>query len=549
MIGGLSKNKLLFLSGYLVFIFLFIAVFLPFTGGPKTWDELLYLNLSLNTEANPIILFRYTHIYFQKIFIAVFSSDVILASKIFWLFLCGTTAWIIARVSYKLSGSFIAPVVALYFFFMQNLVFQKYPGVTYADFTVMFFGTLMLSIYYGSKSDKIKLSTLTFLFVLVFKCKETSAPFILLPLTVLFKMLRNKEFRSLTTTLYGGLAALLLFILLDAIFLKDPLFSVAPRSFSARAGFDLFVPFERTTDNWFGYILKSTLLMPFIFYLVYLTDTGKSFYDTIVSFVPIFILLLLIVSMISGSWGIEDRYVLPAIPYLCIFGGIAFTRPLYPSNENGIKTALSFIVIFVLAFCLSHLVEKFLTGRFRHFGWENHTLHLGIILPLSILLLLIGFSGKRFIQNRWVYTALIIFPIMLYSASDLKANIIALKRKDAITETEKRFEPFITYKNELRLGSIDKLGVSKSIYNNSQMLGRDEGSLVIMYNVFFNTNSKGGQIKLDSLTSTAQFTPYTKILLSNKDTFLISDSAIPAKFDIKKSGETILLIKKTAYEK
>ncbi|HWY37252.1 MAG TPA: hypothetical protein VNY73_01745 [Bacteroidia bacterium] len=547
-----KKHIFLAVAGYLLFIICFIAALLPFTGGPKTWDELLYLDLSLNPKAMPIVLFRYTHIYFQKLFLLFFSGNVLLASKVFWLFLVGTSAWLIFRLTYLLSGkNLAAPFIAVYFFFMQSLVFQKYVGVTYADFTVMFFGVCMLSLYYTGLSDKVKLFCLSFLFVLAFKTKETSAPFILLPIAIFLQAVKEHGLKFILHAITGGISAILLFILLDAVFLKQPFFSLSPSSFSARASFDLFTEFERTQDNWMSYILRSTLLVPFIFYLKTLFESkDKTIYEQLVYIVPMFVILLLVISMISGNWGIEDRYVLPAIPYICIFGGLSVFKSNLQENNNKLTTIIPYLVLFLVAFGLSHFIEKYAVNHFRSLGWDNSTLHFGVFLPASLLLLFLGFIFQKKQGNLWLLNFLVIFPLVFYSATDLKGNIISLKRKDNVTESDLRFVPFATFKSDLQLKQGEKLLVSKNIYTNELMLGRDQKSLTWMYNIFFCTSTEPSVVRLDSVTSATQFLSYNRVLLDKEDKKLLdSMENITTQFEMKNAGNIILLIKKPAYEK
>jgi hypothetical protein len=521
---------------------------LPFTGGPQTWDELLYLDLSLNLKAEPTVLFRYTHVYFQRIFLSLFPNDIFLGSKVFWLFLTGTTGWLVFQLTYRLSGkNLVTAIIAVYFLLIQKLIFQKYTGVTYADFTVMFLGALMLSLYFSDLSSKTKLFILSFLSVLIFKTKETSLPFMILPLALLVTEIKGFKFSKIMPAIIGGLSGIVLFLLLDTLLLKQPFFSVSPSNFSKRTAFDLFQKFERSEDNWLNYILRSSLIIPFLFYFkTFFELKNKSLSNILVYSVPLTGVVLLVLTMITGNWGIEDRYILPYIPALCIFSALSIvTTNVAIEKESPLKKYGIYFVLFTACFLLSHFVEKFAMIRFTKLGWDNFTFRQAILLPLCVLMLIAAITLQQKKLNAWVLSFLLLFPVILYTESDLKANLIVLKKKDSVIASNLRFQPFSDFKEALSQAENKKILVSKSIYTKDQMLGREQFSLIWMYNIYFKANRTAENLKLDSIYSKNQLLPFDIILMRNKDIDSVSyDSSLIAHYTIKEANQFILFTKK-----
>ena len=67
------QQKLLFVETFLgVVVFSVLGVFLTrYAGGPVTSDEVMYINHGLMNIRDPFIINRYTHIYLQKLVMAL----------------------------------------------------------------------------------------------------------------------------------------------------------------------------------------------------------------------------------------------------------------------------------------------------------------------------------------------------------------------------------------------------------------------------------------------------------------------------------------------
>ncbi|MFC1976010.1 hypothetical protein ACFLXQ_06405, partial [Chloroflexota bacterium] len=101
--------------GVILLILCVIASF--YVGGPISWDELLYMNLSLNPTPKPFVLNRYFHIYLQALFFQF--SNPLLAVKIFWSFLVFLTGFLVYVSARNLTkdSNYLNGLIAILFFF------------------------------------------------------------------------------------------------------------------------------------------------------------------------------------------------------------------------------------------------------------------------------------------------------------------------------------------------------------------------------------------------------------------------------------------------
>ena len=142
-----SVNNRIEYSIVLLFSAVCFIFLLKHSGGPISWDELLYMNISITSIKAPFVLNRYFHIYLQKLFFWIFGEP-LLGAKVFWSFIISFCMFLIYLNSKLISksGSFFVPCIAIVFFFSHDLVFC-YSGVTYVDFTLMLMMLVCFSIY------------------------------------------------------------------------------------------------------------------------------------------------------------------------------------------------------------------------------------------------------------------------------------------------------------------------------------------------------------------------------------------------------------------
>lgn len=493
----------------------FIA--LPYIGGPTSWDELLYLDLSIFPHQNPIVLFRYGHIYLQKLFISFFYNKIEGASY-FWGVITISTFLQVIRLSYLLSKrNLFIGFISGFLFFSSNVIFQKYVGLTYPDFTIMFIGVSMLTLYYSGLNSKIKTILLTFLFVYALKTKETSLAFgfILIADWINYGIENIKK--GIFNSVIGAGLSLLLFISLDFILLNDPLFSFDPENFTKRVSYDLAADYfkSRSGRDYLSFIMKGSMSFAIIFYLRYLFINPNTIKNKLVELIPLFYLGLLIISSIKGAWGIEDRYLIPVVPIICLYASLG-VYTYFIDDYKTKKYQVKFFLTVLIGLLVATVLKKLAVPTLEKFNWNYYDFHLAIEFPLCVLFLFLIFSTETILNRRFLVVLAMIFTTSYYHSYDVLTNLIMLKNKDKLSVSDERFIPLKESGNLFLNGNDHKIYIDPSLFSDYRMLGRNSMSSFWMYRIFYKREISFDQIVYE------KFDP--SYLIDNQiDYYLLSD--------------------------
>jgi hypothetical protein len=481
-------------------------------GGPISWDELGYMELSLNTVPDAHILNRYSHIYFQKAFFWM-AGDPLLGAKIFWCFLVSLTGLLIYANARLLSRSHVLPtgLVAVLLFCSQCMVF-RYAGVTYADFTVMMWTALGLAMYLLFVRSRGRyrgglLIALGFIFFLAVKSKESGVC-----LGILFaglgvrdgtfhfpSLLRHLGLVALGTVLGGGLLSFL-----DYTFLHDPWFWIRPANFRAVANFN-FGTFLRASDSYFTYMTSPSLLLPILLYLIvpWKAFSGRfSYPEKVAWLLPLAFVAFLTLTMISSLWNVIDRYLLPVLPVMDAWAAQFFAfdddlvlrkrrrrLPGLPSSaaENiltGPAKDAAIIAVLALAFGLALYFEHYLYDFGARFGWQENILHAAVVCPLAVCVLL----GTASLRRKWGWATLFIafLSLALIVGNLIKTyNLPVLRYRTIARDSERRFYPLTAFSDKIRFHDGIRILVSKDIFAQYEMLGKYDMQHAWFFNLRF----------------------------------------------------------------
>ncbi|MCU0486776.1 MAG: hypothetical protein MUC85_11790 [Anaerolineales bacterium] len=298
-------------------------------GGPIFSDELWYIQVGLNDISAFNVMNRYFHIYLQKLFMELAPSP-LEGVRVYWGFLVAFTTALVYLAARLLSArnSILHGLLAVAVLASFHLL-ADYSGVTVVDIPAMALLALMLLLYVSAiRFPHTQPWILVLLGVLLFlsiKTKET-----LIVTGILFFGFGfntqggysiTKLFRAALRIGIGVGIGILVFILLNTLVLKDPLFGLLPGHFSA------FANELRTTaglnpeiGDWYTAYLLPTLPVPFLLYFASGLKSSERFPPAIriTWLIPLMLILFLSFSMIKGDWGIRARHLFPILPFFSV---------------------------------------------------------------------------------------------------------------------------------------------------------------------------------------------------------------------------------------
>jgi len=219
-----------------------LAVF-PFTASTADGDDIRYMDGAFFNKKMGWTLNRYVHIYLLKGFIWLSEGDAFLASRVQWACMFGATVLAMAVAARSLGPGLQLRTlaVALFILLAQSSLFGGI-GAAYADYTSMMFVTLGLAVYlhgYGPRASSESGWSAVILGVLTLaalKSKESGVILLWLALLLLWTggRIDLRGFaRRMAYWVTGVVAAYLLLMSLDAVFLNDFWFSLRWKSLEA----------------------------------------------------------------------------------------------------------------------------------------------------------------------------------------------------------------------------------------------------------------------------------------------------------------------------
>jgi 4-amino-4-deoxy-L-arabinose transferase-like glycosyltransferase len=463
-------------------------------GGPISSDEVFYLDLSMDPRPEGFVLNRYFHVYFQKLFLALFHPP-LLAVRVYWAFLFAASALAVYAAARRLcpSAPTASGALAAALFLGQPTLF-RYAGVTYSDFTAMFMVAVGIWIYLefvappGSGAAGHLLFGATVL--LAFKSKETGAALAVLVLGVLAP--RAEPVPSAIRRL-GWLAAgigvgVLVMIVLDGWWLHDPLFSLRFTSLRTHFAFNFLKndPWERPRENWIGHAWSSELLAAFALYLATLWRGAESRprAERVVWMVPLAVLLLVELPMLRAKLPVSPYYLAPAYPALCMAAGPFAGLLAAAANGRRWKPSAALAALGMLAVSLGLLLLA--TSGPEPWEWSAS---LRIVIAPVILCVLLAAAAWRDPPVFPVLAAACLLPLVALPVAEVATG---LARRDVAHAAERRFFPYSAFASDLQISSATRVFISQALYTQDAMLAKNE----VLCRTLFNLSS-GAHARID----------------------------------------------------
>ena len=494
-------------------------------GGPNSSDITLYANTSMFNIKNSFILNRYTHVFLQKLFLAL-AKNPVQGLQNYWGFLMGATSFLIyvsARLV-KPQANFLNASLAVIIFFSIP-VLNVISGIVYVDTTAMFVSTLFLTIYIILLRQKQKanwlLVILGFTFFLAFKTKET-----LLPWGILFLGFgENDDHRFSMRTLFSNLKwlvagifmGILLFVVLNGLLLKDPWFGIRIEDISGYIqsyASGVVAPLETTNNpGWYRGYWFNDLLVSMLFFIIsgVLIRNQKSFAHKLVWTMPL-ILILFILFSINIRFGLSTRFVLPIFPVLSIVGSHFFEFDL-PKTRRGI---LQFGIVFIAGIAL-------IIGIQLLFRW---------LIPST------GNSLDDFITLIFYPLLLTLFLASIFIIHQKSSGVIAslllalaLLSQPAMTNFRQMFqnkpnhhaflsvvEPFAIFEEEISFSEEMTFYVVNNVFKGKIPIMKNIDEVLSMFNIYFDVHS----VRENFIYVEGENVNYSEILVSNPSLALLT---------------------------
>lgn len=417
--------EILFVTLFFLILLLLLIRFVP--SSPISSDIQLYHDIGIKGLKDPFVLNRYFHIYLQRFFTAIADSPTE-GMGWFWAFLVSGTTVLVYFVSKKISKSDILVGLIAVAFFISSDVIPDFLGVNYVDVTAMFLGMVILACYVQSLDKKYWLILLGIVMFLGFKTKETTLP--ITAVIILFGWYQDKfDFKlywvKVRLVLMGLLIGMLIFGVLNLIFVNDFLFGFRPKEI--KAFIDSYVPEPGITlslnshDSWYySFWLKHAFLL-FFFYVLsgYKAMRRNNFGIRILWLIPLSVTFFILLS-INNRWGFLGRFILPALPIMCVLAAQFFDFNLLKGTNRWTLSNASFSLV---SFTVTLVLLTSILVWSRIFSVNLSQIFFVLILPILFTLIL----GLIFISDgQLILNILLVSLVLLGLAFPFGRNVLEI---------------------------------------------------------------------------------------------------------------------------
>ena len=469
-----------------------------FAGGPIYSDEMLYIDVGLRNLLEPHYGNRYFHIYLQKLFMEV-SPTPLIGIRVFWGLLMSLSASLIyynARTFSRASTIFNG-LLAVAIFFSFSIV-REYSGEPAVDITAMAVVIVYLTIYLDlikhEEKGRVHLFFIGLLAFLGLKTKETTIFIHFILFGLLQGRLRGKGWiRSLidyfSPVILGVLSGIIVFIILDSVFLGQPFFAIAPSTFrGVFENYDFTPGFFFGPTSWYTEYLFDDILVVFLLFILsgFILRDQFDLKKRLVWVYPFLYISFLSLNMLKVPWGFIERFVFPALPVIAILAAqtIDFSR---------IKKRWYVGVGLLAAGLLFFAMREFWLRTAAAYQFDYSRMLESVYFPVLVSLLIVSFIWKR--PNHWAITILQIFLIGTLLFTPLANNFKYFVRYSKVRERyAELFYPLEVFKNDLGIKQGDDIYISTNLKNTLDMLSVDPNDISGMVNFYYDERIQSNDV-------------------------------------------------------
>jgi hypothetical protein len=422
----------------------------------------------------------------------------------YWSFLIAGTSLLIYLAARNLTSltNPLNGILAVALLFTTGAITDT-AGMPLVDITAMFMVLLVIIVFiFSSKRDhqsRVLIIALGFLYFLSIKTKETAMPvgIIFLGLGYFAHNRFNWKilYKNLLFILVGVISGIILFLLLNMIFLGDPLFGFRP--IEIQKFLLTYVGDSQSNEkytgfaNWFTSYFLNGLWIPFLLYLVSGSKAAINPFlkksNLLVWLLPLAVILFATFT-VGNQWGFQPRFIFPAIPIICLLGPQFLNFDLRSVHDRRQRNTALTTFFFGLLTML--LIRIFMRHSFQIKGWDVTTFMSAVLIPVlfSVILAFVFLWKKLSITISYLIAVLIIAISVIPISHNIKQ--IAIAQPNRIF-SENLFYPFSAFSNRIRYTSNMKFLISPDVWREMDVsyFAKDRVEISSLFNVFFDSYS------------------------------------------------------------
>jgi hypothetical protein len=360
-------------------------------------------------------------------------------------------------------------VLTLFLFMGQQTLFAS-PGIAYADYTLMALFTVasvfvLARIVNGADLSRRDAAMLGALFWLSVRAKETALPLAclgaLLLITPSGRMRDRREALRVAVACIAGVAAAMLgLMILDALLLGDPLFSVRVQTWRELLGYNTR-PFEyhAPEHGWLGLLLQPENFVSFAVYLgagLLWSGRERDRRLLVLYALPALFVLQLLVSGTFAVVTVTPRYVVAILPMVSFLAAFAYLRVV--QDAGGTRAVLTprtlvaaIAVLLAMGFALT-LIRPATTAEALR----------GSLAPTLIVTAFVALLFVRWLPR--LAAAVATLAILVSGTFPLVRVVEDLATRRAQREGEARFAGFYQVARAVRADRNAVVFVSRNLY-------------------------------------------------------------------------------------
>jgi hypothetical protein len=286
--------------------------------------------------------------------------------------------------------------------------------------------------------------------------------------------------------LSGCFLGILVFMVLNGVFLKAPFFGLHPSDIRELIEFNTAVRVNQqdSTDNYLYYIASNSMFLLSLVWIIK-SDDGFKRSDRWLWFSVLGIIPFLNLTNVNGGWRIVPHYLTPAIAILSILAPqvIQFDDSLSTRLKNSHGT-----IVIAASLLASGIVTSILATLIAgQAGWEFYYVVAGVLSPIALCILIFLLCFKKSNILNVIAIVACIGALTLPKATYNVFTTVATK-----PQPYSRFLPFIEFREAVTC-TTDNVLISGTIYRKEGLLSRDAVSSWWMFNLFFRCHMTGRQ--------------------------------------------------------
>jgi hypothetical protein len=497
----ISKPELILMVLVTITLFLVLANCAP--GGPLGSDVVGYINHGINGVEDARTVNRYFHTFLQGIF-ARLAPRPLIGVQYYWAFLIASTTLLVYLNARWLSrrGTILHGALAVLLFWAIGEIAHT-AGVTQVDIPAMFVASLIILVFLVSARQAHRSKWLIMLLGLLFyfglRAKEVVACTFLLAIDL---ALDNDRFdgkllaKRLGYLACGAAAGIVIFIVMNTIFLHDPLFGLRWSDYQEFLGQYGGYQLGSSASNWFTAPLTDTSLTLLI--LLLFTASGIRaaanpefrLHQRLVWLVPLAMIALLAFG-VGSQWALPFRYLLPPLAIMVSLG-VQILDFEWPPTWRGRAILAGIFAGGMLLYLIARLLIK---HSMAAQGWDVGLYLESVFFPILLagILAMLMLSGRLSTRRSMALSVLILAILASYLASNLRRMFIARPNQAQVALV---FYPLAAFAEDVTLVPEMQIYMASDTWSSVDQwwIAKNHEEMTYLFNVYFDAGLSRDQV-------------------------------------------------------